>query len=114
MVQPRLGTAEIVGGGPPARTLGLPRQTTLLRLYGLREIGHAGLIFGSATPGQGVWSRVVGDVMDLGTLLAALGPGNPRRGRAGVAFGMVTATLVVDILCAVRLGAAGSGEQEHR
>ena len=100
-----LGLAELLAPRLVARLCGgNGTHTALIRLYGLREIASGLVIFsGGRKPATGVWSRVAGDAIDLGTLgIAAL---LPNTNKLGVAFGTanVLAVTAVDVLCAQEL-----------
>jgi uncharacterized membrane protein len=100
-----LGLAELLAPRMVLRLCGgTGKHTGLIRLYGVREIASGLLIFGTGhKSAQGVWSRVAGDAIDLGTLAAAAV--NPRTNKAGVAFAAanVLAVSAVDVLCAKQL-----------
>lgn len=100
-----LGLAELLAPRAIARLSGgTGRHTGLMRLHGLREIASGLLIFSTGhKSAQGVWSRVAGDAMDLGTL--AMAATNPRTNKIGVAFATanVLAVSAVDVLCAQQL-----------
>lgn len=102
-----LGATELLASKPLAEALGVPDHTHRIRMFGARELAHAALVF--TQPTAGVWSRVLGDVMDLASLGAALKPENPARARVAAALGLVTATTVADTMCALSL--AGGGAQ---
>ena len=63
-----LGLAELFAAGRIARAFGLEGSETLIRAFGLREIG-AGMATLSTEKKAGLWSRVVGDAMDVMALL---------------------------------------------
>src|SRR5215211_1783739 len=61
-----LGLAELLAPRAVANISGVSnKHTGLIRLYGLREISSGITIFAQDKPTEGVWSRVVGDVLDL-------------------------------------------------
>lgn len=62
-----LGVAELVAPGKIAKTFGLEGKEALLRAYGAREIA-SGIGTLSIDPQPALWSRVIGDVIDAGTL----------------------------------------------
>ena len=95
-----LGAAELLAPGAINRSLGMREYNTLVRGFGLREIGAGLGILTMKHPTPWVWARVAGDALDLTALLLALGPNNPRRGSATAAFLSVAAITAVDILCA--------------
>ncbi|BDP43797.1 hypothetical protein DAETH_37660 (plasmid) [Deinococcus aetherius] len=76
-----LGTTQLLASGPLAEALGVPDRTSRIRLFGARELAHAALVF--TQPTVGMWSRVLGDVMDFAALGATLKPENPARARVG-------------------------------
>src|SRR5215210_5648721 len=80
-----LGLAEILAPRAIANISGVSnKHTGLIRLYGLREISSGITIFAQKKPTEGVWSRVVGDAIDLASLGVAAGKPNAKLGR--VAF----------------------------
>ncbi|MFO1079382.1 MAG: hypothetical protein U1E23_01970 [Reyranellaceae bacterium] len=94
-----LGVAELVAPGRITRALGLEGKEGLVRAYGAREIA-AGIPTLSMDKHVGLASRVVGDVIDIATLLPALRPGNPKRGNALLALGAVAAVTALDVIAA--------------
>src|SRR3954463_3788576 len=60
-----LGLAEFLAPRAIARISGVRRNTTLIRLLGLREIAHGVAIFvqdsKTGKPAEAVWARVGGD-----------------------------------------------------
>ncbi|RTL88480.1 MAG: hypothetical protein EKK29_05075 [Hyphomicrobiales bacterium] len=90
-----LGLIEVFAPGSLARPLGMERQSSLLRTYGLREI-IAGLgILMSRRPTAWLWARAFGDVLDMVTVAPKLGSreGSVRKanGLAAMAIGLVAA-----------------------
>ena len=98
-----LGLAELVAPGKIGRAVGLQGQEKVLRAYGAREIG-AGLGALSIDPTPFIWSRVAGDLLDLGTLAQGLkGQGETKR-NAAIAMGAVAAITLIDVAVALSLG----------
>ncbi|HEV2748686.1 MAG TPA: hypothetical protein VGW34_15500 [Allosphingosinicella sp.] len=98
-----LGIAELVAPGRIARALGLEGKESLLRAYGGREIG-AGMWALSDTPAPAIWSRVGGDLVDLGTLAAGFRSGDDDQRRyAGYAIAAVAGITVIDVITAAML-----------
>ncbi|MGX9963262.1 hypothetical protein ACVFYP_08050 [Roseomonas sp. F4] len=91
-----LGVAQIVAPRRMSRALGLPGQAHLMRGYGAREVA-SGVMSLSVDRGAGLRSRVIGDAIDAATLLTALRPGNPARGRAVLALGFVAGVTALDL-----------------
>lgn len=112
-----LGLAEVAAPGSVARLIGIQdddRNRTLLRspLYGMRELAAGAGILSQSRPTAWVWSRVAGDIMDLGSLACAMA--SDRNDRKKVAMGMVAVAGVtaLDVICAQGLSraAAAAGE----
>jgi uncharacterized membrane protein len=99
-----LGLAELLAPRAVANISGVSnKHTGLIRLYGLREIASGITIFSQHTPTEGVWSRVVGDAMDLTSLgLAARNP-EAKLGRVAFATANVLAVTALDVMCAMQL-----------
>lgn len=92
-----LGALELAAPGAITRTLGLQGKEGLVRAYGAREIA-AGVPTLSIDKQVGLASRVAGDIVDIATLLPALGRHNPQRGNAAVALLAVGAVTVLDCI----------------
>jgi hypothetical protein len=98
-----LGLAEIVAPGRLAKLLGLEGKENLLRGYGAREVG-AGVWALSTSPAPAIWSRVAGDLVDLGTLaLGARHGDDEQRRNAAIAIVAVAGITLVDAVTAVGL-----------
>jgi uncharacterized membrane protein len=110
-----LGLAELLAPRGVAKVAGLRGSTGLIRLFGLREIASGIAIFaGGRRPAGAVWSRVVGDALDLTCLGAAYAtPGNDKT-RLTFATANVLAVTALDVLCARQLGADVDGAQTER
>src|ERR1041384_4056059 len=78
-------------------------HTGLIRLYGLREIAAGITIFAQEKPTEGVWSRVVGDALDLTSLGMAAANPNAKKGRIAFATANVLAVTALDVICAMQL-----------
>ena len=105
-----LGLAELLAPRAIANISGVSnKHTGLIRLYGLREIGSGITIFSQKKPTEGVWSRVVGDALDLTSLgIAATNP-QAKLGRVAFAAANVLAVTTLDVMCAMQL----SGGSKH-
>jgi uncharacterized membrane protein len=80
-----------------ARLSGLEQHRGLLPLVGLRELASGVGLLTQNNPTPWLWSRVVGDGMDLAVLASsALNPRNPRRMSAAVATGVVAIISAID------------------
>jgi uncharacterized membrane protein len=101
-----LGVAELVAPRAVARGIGLEGRgptAALTRLCGLRELAAGVGILSERRPAAWVWSRVVGDVMDLALLAAGFGARRTNRARLAAATAAVTGVTVVDALVAQQL-----------
>jgi hypothetical protein len=92
-----LGAVELMAPGYITRTLGLNGKEALVRAYGARELAAAVPTL-SVDSQVGLASRIAGDVMDIATLLPALGRHNPQRGKALVALAAVGAVTALDCI----------------
>jgi len=108
-----LGLAELLAPRAIANISGVSnKHTGLIRLYGLREIGAGITIFAQKKPTEGVWSRVVGDALDLTSLgIAATNP-EAKLGRVAFATANVLAVTALDLMCAMQLS-NGSNQGVH-
>jgi hypothetical protein len=109
-----IGAAELLAPKQVARAVGMPEERTgLLRAYGAREV-VAGVGAHSVYPVPALWSRVAGDLLDLGTLaVAARRPEGGRNAGAWIAMAAVLGITVIDAVVASRLAAEtaeGKGE----
>lgn len=92
-----LGAVELMAPGTLTRALGLQGKEKLVRAYGVREV-MAGIPTLSMDKQVGLASRIAGDVIDIATLLPALGPHNPKRGNAMLALIAVGAVTALDCI----------------
>lgn len=109
-----LGLAELAAPGPVARLLGIAERPWLLRACGLREVLSGAAILAARKPAKALWSRVAGDVVDLGVLGGHLLAPSTRKGRAGLATAAVAGVAALDLLAAVRLSRAEPGMRTLR
>lgn len=99
-----LGLAELLAPRAIANISGVSnKHTALIRLYGLREIGSGITIFAQEKPTEGVWSRVVGDALDLVSLGVAATRPDAKMGRVAFATANVLAVTALDVMCAMQL-----------
>jgi hypothetical protein len=94
-----LGLVEMIAPGAIARALGIRGKEGLIRAYGAREIG-AGTLCLSIDKQAGLWSRAVGDALDVATLLPAMSDRNPQRRNVALALTAVLGITVLDLLTA--------------
>src|SRR4051794_28108999 len=112
-----LGLAELLAPRGVAKVAGMRGNTGLIRLFGLREIASGIAIFAQRQrPAGAVWSRVVGDALDLACLGAAFASPDSDKGRVAFATANVLAVTALDVLCAQQLSAEtdGAGASNER
>ncbi|MGQ2968019.1 MAG: hypothetical protein ACT6RF_04655 [Allorhizobium sp.] len=105
-----LGLVELFGAHRITRTLGLDGQETMVRAYGLREIG-AGMMTLSVDKEVGLVSRIAGDGIDIVTLGSALHSDNPKRDNVAIALVMAAGVTLLDLLA---VGATTGRHMRHR
>jgi hypothetical protein len=104
-----LGAAELVAPRAVGRLVGVDDSAAMraaLRAAGLRELSAAAGILTSERPAGWLWSRVAGDLMDLGMLSGALAKPSTQRDRTLLATALVMGVTLLDVLCAQELGGA--------
>jgi uncharacterized membrane protein len=106
-----LGLAELLAPRGVAKISGISgKNAGLIRLFGLREIASGiGIFAQGRRPTEAVWSRVVGDALDLACLGAAFASPKNNKGRLAFATANVLAVTALDVLCAQQLS-DGEGE----
>src|SRR3954453_5883936 len=101
-----LGTAQVAAPRALCRLVGAEGDGTsrkVMRLMGARELTQGVGILARPRPTGWLWSRVVGDVLDLGLLVATAVRNPGRRGRTAVAIANVAAVTAPDIAESLRL-----------
>lgn len=99
-----LGLGELLAPRQIASISGVPnKNTTLIRLYGLREIATGVAIFSKRKPEGAIWSRVAGDAIDLVSLGLTLRSPESKKGRVAFATANVLAVTALDLICAQQL-----------
>lgn len=106
-----LGAAELLAPGSIRRGTGVPGPQGLVPSYGAREVATGVALLAARDPVPLVWGRVAGDLLDIATLLPALGRDNPRRAGAASALGVVLLATAADLAVATR-GDRSSRSQE--
>ncbi len=102
-----LGLTELLGARPLSRMLGMEDHRTLLRIFGLRELGAGIGLLSQSRMAPWLWARVAGDALDLAVLGSALFSG-PRPRNAGIATGAVAGVTALDIVAGRRLSGAAA------
>jgi uncharacterized membrane protein len=99
-----LGAAAVLAPRTLGSLAGVGRGTgSLMRSIGIRELANGVGILNQRNPAPWLWSRVVGDVVDLAVLATGLRADNPGRGRAAFSFAAVAGILALDTLAASHL-----------
>ena len=102
-----LGLAEALAPQAMARLIGVKhpdeRTRAMMRLMGLREIGHGVAILSNQFPTRSVWARVAGDALDLALLGKTLANPENDRGRTLFATANVLAVTALDVMAAKQL-----------
>lgn len=95
-----LGAAELVASKALAESLGMEGKEELIQLFGAREIASGVACLGMNPPKPGIWSRLVGDALDIAVLCGHLGSSNPKRGNVGLALAAVLGVTLMDAVTA--------------
>ena len=113
-----LGLAELLAPQAMSRLIGVkhPDETnrTTMRLMGIREIGHGLAILANQQPEKAVWSRVVGDALDLALLGRTLANPENDRGRTLFATANVLAVTALDVMAAKQISKQPRGTVANR
>ncbi|MCW2926986.1 MAG: cyclase/dehydrase [Thermoleophilia bacterium] len=106
-----LGAAQIIAPQKVTALVGAkdtPGTRLFTRAMGVREITHGLGILTSTQPTPWVWSRVLGDALDLGALGSVLRSGSTSRARTLGAVAAVAGTTGTDVLDGLGLGRSRS------
>jgi len=99
-----LGIAELAAPQAIAKLVGVrDNRRGLIRLLGLREIGHGVGILSQRRPVESVWSRVGGDGVDLACLTAAFRSPDSKKSRVAAATAAVLGVTALDLMTAQQL-----------
>jgi hypothetical protein len=92
-----VGLTELFASGQITRALGLDGKEAMVKAFGAREIA-SGILSLSSEKRLGLWSRVLGDGLDIATLASASRPDNPKRNNVGLALAMVAGVTLLDVI----------------
>jgi len=92
-----LGLTELLGTRQLEEWLGVD-NAKLIRAYGVREIATGVQILMGSRLAPLLWGRVAGDVLDLGSLGAALRDPDSNRRNVAIAIGAVVGVMLLDVL----------------
>jgi uncharacterized membrane protein len=97
-----LGVAALLAPRPVSKATGLQGRESLLRLVGARELASGAGLLTQQQKRPWLWSRVLGDIMDLALIAGAIKPANPGRYRALTTAAIVSGIAVADVAASVR------------
>lgn len=101
-----LGALEFFNSRGLARWLGMDDKETLIRGYGAREIAQGvGLLTRTTPRGDARWThiRVVGDIIDIASLVPGLRQDNPNRRNVQLALASVVGITMLDVMTSALL-----------
>ena len=107
-----LGVTEVVAAGAVARWAGINGRRGLVRALGAREIAHGLGILSRRMPTGWVWSRVLGDVVNLAVLGRAAASPQANRFRVAAAAAAITGVTVLDFKASQQLSRAAEETEE--
>lgn len=110
-----LGLVELLAPRSVTRNLGMksPAMDATIRAFGAREIG-AGVLTLSTEKKLGLWSRVLGDGLDVGVLAQGLDRSNPMRRNVKVALVTVLGIAALDAAVALALTSRSARPRQLR
>lgn len=96
-----LGLVELLAAKRVAKGLGVEGGSAegVIKLFGARELLAGGMLLRGPAVSTNVWNRVIGDVIDLGALLAAA-PKSTRPAALAGAIGFVAGATALDVYAA--------------
>jgi len=107
-----LGAVEALAPRKLSGLIGVPEQPLLLRALGAREIASGLAILAQPHRPAPVWSRVIGDAIDLALLGTALRSANGNRNTILVTAAAVGGITALDVICSRQLATrTRSGQQ---
>jgi len=99
-----LGLAEIFAPRQVSKLIGIEdKHRDLLRSMGVREIINGVGILMNKHPSNWVWSRVGGDILDLGLMGLAFKTDKVKHARLATAMSTVAGVAAADLYCGSRL-----------
>lgn len=99
-----LGLTQLMAPRKVGEVIGVEEHDEFIRACGVREvISGVGILMNERPQAGWLWSRVAGDVVNLGSLAAVMKSGDGDRQRNTMALAMVAGVTLLDVLCASRL-----------
>jgi hypothetical protein len=87
-----------------ARTLGINAPAPVVQgLFGIRELWTGFTLAGDPTRSEMLWTRVAGDVVDIGILSALNRASNPKRHNVRAALAFVLLVTALDTVTAIKM-----------
>lgn len=110
-----LGVVELLAPRTVTRNLGMesPVMDATVRAFGAREIG-AGILTLSTEKRLGLWSRVLGDGLDVAVLAQGLERSNPMRRNVKLALVTVLGITALDAVTALALTSRSARPRQLR
>jgi hypothetical protein len=97
-----LGLAAVASPRRLGRWLGVEAEPEAISAFGARELASGAGLLSPVKPGPWFWTRVIGDIMDMGALAGAIKSDNPQRHVArGVAL-LLVGIAVLDVALALQ------------
>jgi uncharacterized membrane protein len=111
-----LGAAQLAFPDRVSRLVGVKTKSArpIMRLMGVRELAHGGLILVKRRPATFVWMRVAGDALDIALLRRAMGARRARRPRIAGAMSAVGGIALLDAFTAEALRRSSARTPEER
>jgi uncharacterized membrane protein len=109
-----LGLTELLAPRRLGKAVGLNNHTALLRIFGIREILSGVAILSQPRSATWVQTRVVGDLLDLAVLGAALRSDGSNKPRLMAAAAAVAGVTIADVLCSQKLAKRFPDEKPNK
>lgn len=97
-----LGLAELLMPRQVSNAVGVPHRPTLMRSMGMRELASGVGILRDRQQPAWLWSRVMGDMLDMALLGAATRSPEARRQRIAIALAAVAGVAVADVIASMQ------------
>jgi len=97
-----LGLAELLSPRFISKVSGVPERDGIIRLFGAREIAQGVGILTQRDPTPWLWARVVGDALDIGSVVAALNSPRADRAKATATLTSLIGITAVDVIASLQ------------
>ena len=95
-----LGLAAVIAPRRFGARIGLDDSPEKVAAFGARELGAGAALLSPVKPSPFLWTRVLGDAMDLYALTTAVGAPGAKRNLLTAAIAGVVAITILDVLVA--------------